>query len=93
VEENKIPILPECRDICDKFALNPLGLLASGSLIITLNPSETSKLLAVLDDGGIKANIIGKVVRAEEGLKLHTKRGTQELPQFERDELVRFLDR
>ena len=93
MEENKIPILPECRDICDKFALNPLGLLASGSLIITLNPSETSKLLAVLDDGGINASIIGKVVRAEEGLKLHTKRGTQELHQFERDELARFFDR
>jgi len=92
VEESKIPILPECRDICDRFALNPLGLLASGSLIITLNPSETSKLLAALDDAGINARIIGKVVRAEEGLKLHTKRGTQELPQFERDELARFLN-
>ena len=92
VEEEKIPILPECRDICDKFALNPLGLLASGSLIITLHPSETSKLLAVLDEAGISANIIGKVVEVEKGLKLHSKRGTQELPQFDRDELARFLD-
>lgn len=92
VEENKVPILPECRNICDRLAINPLGLLASGSLIITLAPSETSKLLAALGEGGINAEIIGKVVRAEEGLKIHTERGTQELPRFERDELTRFLD-
>jgi len=92
VEAKKIPVLPECKDICEQFDLNPLGLLASGALIITLAPSETSKLLVALDEVGINAEIIGKVVRAEEGLKMHTTRGTQELPLFERDELARFLD-
>jgi len=92
VEENKIPVLPECQAICDKFALNPLGLLASGALIITLAPAETATLLSALAKAGISAEIIGKVVSAEEGLKMHTARGTQELPQFERDELARFLD-
>ena len=92
VEAKKIPVLPECKGICEQFDLNPLGLLASGALIITLAPSETSKLLVALDEVGINAEIIGKVVRAEEGLKMHTTRGTQELPLFERDELARFLD-
>lgn len=92
VEENKIPILPECKGICHRFDLNPLGLLASGALIITLAPSETSKLLVALDGAGINAEIIGKVISAEKGLKMHTARGTQELPRFERDELARFLD-
>jgi hydrogenase maturation factor len=49
VEENKIPILSECKAICDRLALNPLGLLASGSLVITLPASETSKLLTALE--------------------------------------------
>lgn len=92
VEENKIPILPECQAICERFGLNPLGLLASGALIITLAPAETAELLSALAEAGINAEIIGKVVRAEEGLKMHTVRGIQELPQFERDELARFLD-
>ncbi len=92
VEENKIPILAECKAICDKLALNPLGLLASGALIITLPPSETSKLLEALGEVDINASVIGKVVRPEEGLKMHTTEGVQELPQFERDELARFLD-
>ena len=93
VEENRIPILAECKAICDRLSLDPLGLLASGALIITLPCSETSKLLEALDEAKINANLIGKVVRAEKGLKMHTTRGMQELPQFERDELARFLDR
>lgn len=91
VVEEKIPVLPECRAICERFALNPLGLLASGALIITLAPAETATLLSALAEAGITAGIIGKVVRAEEGLKMHTAGGIRELPQFERDELARFL--
>jgi len=92
VEENKIPVLTECKAICDHLNLNPLGLLASGALIITLPSSETSKLLEALDEVGISADIIGKVVDMEKGLKMLTEKGTQDLPQFERDELARFLD-
>jgi len=92
VDETKIPVLPECLAICERFDLNPLGLLASGALIITLAPSETIKLLAALEESGIKAEVIGKVVSAEEGLKMHTATGIRELPQFERDELARFLE-
>lgn len=92
VEEDKIPVLAECRAICDKLALNPLGLLASGALIITLPSSETPKVLQELRESKIDATLIGKVVAAEEGVKIRTGRGVKELPQFERDELARFLD-
>ena len=93
VEENKIPILAECKAICDGLSLNPLGLLASGSLIITLGSSETPKLLAALDENGIDAAVIGKVVDEKEGLRMHTDKGTRALPEFERDELAKFLEK
>jgi len=92
VEENKIPVLPECKAICGRLNLNPLGLLASGALIITLPHSESSRLLESLHQAEINASIIGKVVEAEEGLKMLTTKGMRDLPQFERDELARFLD-
>ncbi|MCH8863908.1 MAG: AIR synthase family protein [Chloroflexi bacterium] len=91
VDEAKIPVLPECRDICDKLSLNPLGLLASGALIITLPSSETAKLTAALQENSINAAVIGSVVNAAEGLKMLTTKGTRELPLFQRDELARFL--
>jgi len=93
VEENKIPILAECKAICDSLDLDPLGLLASGALIITLPFSESSKLVGLLRQDGINASIIGKVVEAKEGLKMVTATGIQDLPRFERDELASFLDR
>lgn len=92
VEESKIPILAECKTICDKLGLDPLGLLASGALIITLPGSESSKLVELLRQVEINASIIGKVVEAEAGLKMLTTKGIQDLPHFERDELARFLD-
>ena len=92
VEESKIPVLAECRAICERLNLNPLGLLASGALIITLPHSKSSKLVGILQKIGIDASIIGKVVKAEEGLKMRSTTGVQDLPKFDRDELASFLD-
>lgn len=92
VEEEKIPLLPECRAICDGVSLDPLGLLASGALLITLPHTDTPRLLEELLEAEIKGTVIGKVVEAKEGLKLQTATGTKDLPQFERDELAKFLD-
>ena len=92
VEEENIPILTECKAVCERLSLNPLGLLASGSLIITLPSTETSSLLAALNRAGINASLIGKVLAAEAGVKIRTPRGMENLPQFERDELARYLD-
>jgi len=92
LEEENIPVLAECRAICDRLDLNPLGLLASGALIITLPSSETPNLLAALNQAGIHASIIGKVVEARAGVKMRTTKGIEALPQFERDELARYLD-
>lgn len=92
VEESKIPVLAESKAICDKLVLNPLGLLASGALIITLPSAESAKLVKALNTAGISASVIGKVVGMEEGLKMRTAKGTIELPQFKRDELARFLE-
>ena len=92
VEENKIPVLAECRAICDCLGLDPLGLLASGALVITLPHSEAPKLLELLHQIGINASIIGKVMEVDKGLKMLTTTGIRDLPQFERDELARFLD-
>jgi len=91
VEESWIPILPECQRLCQRLGLDPLGLLASGSLVITLAPTETPKLLSALAEAGINAQVIGKIVEKKEGLKLHAKDKTRELPHFERDELARFF--
>ncbi len=91
VDEAMIPILPECREICDRLWLDPLGLLASGALLITLPSPETAGLMAALRENSISAAVIGSVVEAAEGIQMNTAKGRRELPFFQRDELARFL--
>lgn len=91
VEETSIPVLPECGAICQALNLNPLGLLASGSLIITLPAGEVPALLAALEQGSITGWEIGQILAPEEGLLLIGYGGEMPLPEFPRDELARYF--
>jgi hydrogenase maturation factor len=71
--------------------LDPLGLLASGALLITLPPGEVPALLTALGQENIDGWEIGQMLAAEEGLVLIGMQGEQPLPEFPRDELARYL--
>ncbi len=87
IYEDKIPLLPECRILCEKFGIHPLGLMASGALIIALPSGDAAELLALYRREGIESAIIGKVVEEEAGLSL----GEGKLPYFERDEIAKIF--
>ena len=91
VEEGSIPILPECAEICQALHLDPLGLLASGALIITLPPENVPRLLSTLEKEGIDAFEIGRITGPEEGVHIIKGHELEPLPRFDRDELARFL--
>jgi len=91
VEEGSIPILPECAEICQALGLNPLGLLASGALIITLPPEDVPRLFSALEREGIDAFEIGRITGPEEGVHIIRGHELEPLPRFERDELARFF--
>ncbi len=91
VEEGSIPVLPECQAICEAFGLDPLGLLASGALLITVAAADVPALLAALEGEGIDAWEIGQMLAAEEGLQIIGYKGELQLPEFARDELARYL--
>ena len=91
VEEGGIPILPECSEICGALRLDPLGLLASGALLITTPPENVPKLFSSLDKEGIDAYEIGRIMSREEGVHIIRGHELEILPRFERDELARFF--
>ena len=64
VEEDSVPLLPETAEVCNILALHPLGLLASGALLITLPPAGVPKLLHDLERAGINAWEIGQMLPA-----------------------------
>ena len=91
VDAESIPVLPECRAICDALTLDPLGLIASGALLATLPSPEAERLIAALSQEGIPASVVGSVTPASEGLQFTLGGVNRPLPTFERDELARFF--
>jgi len=70
IEKEKIPVLEETRVICKIYGLNPLKLLASGALILTLSPEEGEKLCRIYERENISYKVIGKVISPQEGVKM-----------------------
>ena len=92
VEQGSIPVLPETQEVCHALSLDPLGLLASGSLLITLSAGEVPALLSALERANIDGWEVGQMLEQEEGLVLFGNQGEEPLPEFPRDELARYLD-
>ena len=91
IDLEAVPVLPECREICDALALDPLGLIASGSLLVALQPDEVPSLISALAHAGIHAQEIGKVTDASDGMKVRSGNSVRDLPTFSRDELARWF--
>ena len=87
-----IPLYPETLRCCEVFGLDPLGLIASGSLLMAVDPSETETIVERLDDANIECAVIGKVL--DKGAPLHFAMpdGEHEFPSFERDEIARLFE-
>ncbi|MGD0625798.1 MAG: AIR synthase family protein [Thermodesulfobacteriota bacterium] len=91
VEMEKIMILPETALLCRQLKLEPLGLIASGALLIVASEGDSTKILAALQAEGIPAAVIGKIWESEKGVKLRQQGKVDDLPFFQRDEVARLF--
>lgn len=91
IREEAIAIMPATRAICSAAGLEPLGLLASGSLLIAVAEEDGDRAVAALAGAGVAAARIGGMVRAEEGVIMDAHGQPRPVPRFARDEVARFL--
>ncbi|MBN1319321.1 MAG: HAD hydrolase-like protein [Thermoleophilia bacterium] len=85
----KIPVYPQTQRICSVLGLDPLGLIGSGSLLITCSPAVASSLAAAITAAGIEVTEIGEVLGPGEGIEAFGEGARGEWPRFERDEVSR----
>jgi len=64
--EEKIHIQPETVKICEFFQIDPLRLIASGSLLIAVNPNFADKVVKTLEKNEIAAVVIGEFLSSPE---------------------------
>ena len=80
------------RMLCDMFALNPLGVISSGAMLIASESEKGETICQALDTAGINADIIGKFLPSEDGFWLEDATDTrQPLPVFETDEIAKLF--
>ena len=91
VDEKKIPCYKETKLICELFKINPLGLIASGALLIALAPKDTQKVIARLAKNGVPCTLIGKFTKKSEGLKLIRNGKCVKMPAFRVDEITKIF--
>lgn len=91
LDKEKCPVLPECEIICASLGLDPLGTLASGSLLIAVAQADAENAILLLAKEGIPCAEVGKIVPPEDGLRIQTGEGLVELARFQRDEITKVL--
>lgn len=61
IYKDKIAIDEVTRKICDYLKIDPLKLISSGTMIITVNPIKEKNLLSKLNESNIRASVIGEI--------------------------------
>ena len=92
VRAGAIPVYPECEQLCRHFGLDPLGVIASGALLIVVEPEATAEVSRALEDADLPCTEIGTLTDAPGEYALLTDDGEQPLPRFPVDEIARLLD-
>jgi hydrogenase maturation factor len=91
LDANAIPVLAETRAVADAMRIDPLGMLASGSLLIAANPDAVPAITDALATSGINATVIGQLTKHPGEFFLRSPHGERPLPDFAVDEVARVL--
>jgi len=90
--EEKIRVQPETANICKFFQIDPLQLIASGSLLIAVKPSFAEKVMNALKQNKVEANVIGEFLSSpKKRLIVHRNGKREELIRPITDHLWRAL--
>ncbi len=92
VDGDRIPVYPETVAVCRALSIDPLGLIASGALLIGAPPALCDTVVRALTARGIDCTAIGEMVPAAEGATIAVGGVRRPLVPPARDELARVLE-
>ncbi len=92
VRYESLPIREETRVLCDRFGLDPLGLLSSGVFLFTAERTVAQIACSELESRGIPCALIGEIMPPEAGVWLERDGKRQPLRSSEQDEIVKLSE-
>jgi len=91
IDRERVPVLPEGRRLCEAFGLDPIGTIASGSLLMTVAPGDSEAVTNACRAVGVDCAAIGRVTPASEGVALVSGGHPWPMPSFPQDEITRIF--
>jgi hydrogenase maturation factor len=91
IDGDRIIIYDETKAISTYYRIDPLGLIASGSLIAFTGKREAERLCGDLQKEGIPAEIIGEIKEKNAGILVKRGGALMELVPYERDQILEVL--
>jgi hydrogenase expression/formation protein HypE len=91
VHRDRVPVSPETARVCALLGADPLGLIASGSLLVCCDPAEAAGLTGTLEAAGIRTTDIGELTEEGAGVVALERGRPAPWPRFEADEAARLL--
>jgi hydrogenase expression/formation protein HypE len=91
IEMDTIPIFEETKQVCRPFGIDPLGLIGSGSLLITASKQDWKQVVTALEEQDIRATVIGEVLSKGDGITAYREGREVSFPRFEVDELTKLF--
>ncbi len=91
IDADAIPFSEEGLRVCATYGLDPLGVIASGSLLATTPADKAADLINRWASANIRCTAIGRVVPRENGVTLTRGTTRRALPRFDADEITRIL--
>jgi hydrogenase expression/formation protein HypE len=90
VEEESIQVLDLAEPILARFAIDPLGALASGSLLVCCKEDSAGKILSAWDKNGVPGAVIGRITKETDMI---LRRGGKDypMPEFASDEITKIF--
>jgi hydrogenase expression/formation protein HypE len=92
VWKEKIPVLEETQLLARVLGFDPLGLLASGALLVVAEPHGATRIVNMLRRRRIAAQIIGEVRTPKDGITIVEHGRARPIVLPERDEIARLLE-
>jgi hydrogenase expression/formation protein HypE len=91
IDRVAVPILPETAAIAGALGLDPLGMLASGSLLVAADPGAVALLIATSEEIGFRLTAIGELTGQAGRFTIRADGVERELPAYESDEVTRAI--
>ncbi len=91
IDAEAVPILAETRAVADALGIDPLGMLASGSLLIATRPEGVPRIVHDIEAAGIPVSVVGRLTDDPEKRHSYPVESRRPLPEFAVDEVARLL--